>query len=101
MADPNQNCIALVCGGCCTFIFSALAPWFAPISCCRCCRPNSVPSTFDEQVRRDMEKSKAEDAAKKQDQMQPTPNMTTELKEDPTPVVTVPTTEPKDLEETT
>ncbi|KAJ3895954.1 hypothetical protein GG344DRAFT_72623 [Lentinula edodes] len=49
--------------------------YFAPYSCCSCCRSNSVPSTFDEQVRQDMEKSKAEDAAKKQKQMEPTPNM--------------------------
>lgn len=47
----------------------------APNSCCKCCRPNHVPSTFDEQVRKDMEKSKAEDAAKKQKQMEATPDM--------------------------
>ncbi|KAJ3848528.1 hypothetical protein EV368DRAFT_86518 [Lentinula lateritia] len=59
--------------------------YFAPYSCCRCCRSNSVPSTFDEQVRQDMEKSKAEDAAKKQKQMEPTPNMNVSKPPESTP----------------
>ncbi|KAF5355389.1 hypothetical protein D9757_012549 [Collybiopsis confluens] len=78
MADSTgDDCAAICCGCFCVSLFSALSSWcdtVAPISCCKCCRPNSVPSDFDEQVRKDMEKSKAEDAAKKQ--MQPTAEMT-------------------------
>ncbi|KAJ3869525.1 hypothetical protein EV359DRAFT_76643 [Lentinula novae-zelandiae] len=76
--DAGGDCVSIFCGCCCVGIMSALSSWcdtIAPYSCCRYCRSNSVPSTFDEQVRRDMEKSKAEDAAKKQKQMEPTPNM--------------------------
>ncbi|KAF8576475.1 hypothetical protein K439DRAFT_659977 [Ramaria rubella] len=27
MASSDQSCIALLCGGCCVFLFSALEPW--------------------------------------------------------------------------
>ncbi|KAH7869519.1 uncharacterized protein C8R40DRAFT_1074036 [Lentinula edodes] len=76
--DAGGDCVSIFCGCCCVGLMSALSSWcntIAPYSCCSCCRSNSVPSTFDEQVRQDMEKSKAEDAAKKQKQMEPTPNM--------------------------
>ncbi|KAJ3879408.1 hypothetical protein F5051DRAFT_438843 [Lentinula edodes] len=76
--DAGGDCVSIFCGCCCVGLMSALSSWcntVAPYSCCSCCRSNSVPSTFDEQVRQDMEKSKAEDAAKKQKQMEPTPTM--------------------------
>ncbi|KIK68350.1 hypothetical protein GYMLUDRAFT_714424 [Collybiopsis luxurians FD-317 M1] len=77
MADGGQDFASICCGFCCVASFSALSSWcdtVAPISCCKCCRSSSVPDTFNEQVRKDMEKSKAETAAKKQ--MQPTADMT-------------------------
>ncbi|KAJ3921242.1 hypothetical protein F5877DRAFT_76383 [Lentinula edodes] len=78
--NGGGDCASMFCGCCCIGLFSALSSWcdtVAPYSCYRCCRSSSIPNTFDDQVRQDMAKSKAEDAAKKQEQkqMEPTPNM--------------------------
>ncbi|KAJ3716417.1 hypothetical protein C8R42DRAFT_724886 [Lentinula raphanica] len=77
MSGAGEDCASIICG-CCSIVFiSGLSTWcntVAPYSC-RCCCRNSAPSDFEDQVRKDMEKSKAEDAAKQQKQMEPTPNM--------------------------
>ncbi|KAF9557806.1 hypothetical protein CPC08DRAFT_710119 [Agrocybe pediades] len=95
MGDASGDICAGLCGGCCLFCFSGLGAWCttqysesygsrgcggnSSAGCCgRCCSQSFDEDAFDEQVKKDMEKTRdpnAPSSPPKNQQMAPTEGM--------------------------